>query len=274
MGDAAANNNISDYSTAIFRTGESIIATTQTTQVLRIRYTDGTYDYFGNNEIKKLTKDIAFIYVHVASQDGQMNITIFPMIRESNITNNTYEPYNTITTDIYLDEPILAHPIYEVSDYIDFENQSLCKLIGRYVFDETTNFTRSSSDQSEYICYYYTIRNNHQYLNIDYPTTLYSGYDTFYLTPISNWYDAEIEGWYINYSGSTFFYVTSNDVAIRDFKTMLTNTPVALTGVLKNSENIKVNLPTITTINGTNILTFDTQIQPSKVNIKGKIRKL
>lgn len=55
---------------------------------------------------------------------------------------------------------------------------------------------------------------------------------------------------------------------------MLTNTPVTLTGVLKNSENIKVNLPTITTINGTNILTFDTQIQPSKVNIKGKIRKL
>lgn len=196
------------------------------------------------------------------------------MIRESNITNNTYEPYNTITTDIYLDEPILAHPIYEVSDYIDFENQSLCKLIGRYVFDETTNFTRSSSDQSEYICYYYTIRNNHQYLNIDYPTTLYSDYDIFYLTPISNWYDAEIEGWYINYSGSTLFYVTSNDVASRDFKTMLTNTPVALTGVLKNSENIKVNLPTITTINGTNILTFDTQIQPSKVNIKGKIRKL
>ena len=93
MGDGAKENNINSYSTPIFKTGDSLIFSTDAPVTLQARYTDGTYyNTIPNNQVITLSKDIGLIYVHVTPNDSA-NYTIYPMIRLSSVSSANYEPH-------------------------------------------------------------------------------------------------------------------------------------------------------------------------------------
>lgn len=113
---------IGTYDLPIFFAGDSVIPSTNSDIALRARYTDGTYlGAITNNTPIKFVKDVGVIYIQVyTSFTG--SATVYPMIRNADITDDTYEPYQTpITTNIYLTEQI--RKVGDEAEYIDYRQQ-------------------------------------------------------------------------------------------------------------------------------------------------------
>ena len=94
----SANNSINDYTVTIIPSGTSIIASTDSTKVLRVRYTDGAYENLTNGSAKTLTKNIGLVLVEYSS-GTTANETIKPMIRRADITDASYQPYQGIMVE-------------------------------------------------------------------------------------------------------------------------------------------------------------------------------
>lgn len=86
------------------------------------RYTTGSvlipFIDTGNGSVYTSENDINLnIYIYVQSGYTCDNLTFYPMIRKTDIEDDTYEPYrNPITTNIYLDEPLTEGESISMSD--------------------------------------------------------------------------------------------------------------------------------------------------------------
>jgi len=117
------DDNAAHYDVPVFYSSERIIPSTNNPDIkLRIRHTDGTYrGQINNNEVYTLSKDVGVVYIEVEASFFGPAI-IYPMIRRADISDDTYEPYQTtVTTNIYLPEQIKM--VGDEAEYIDFGDQ-------------------------------------------------------------------------------------------------------------------------------------------------------
>ena len=82
--------------------------------------TGGNINYWANPSVTfNTTNTYNFVSrIFIQGNAGELaGLTIYPMLRESSITDDTYEPYiEPTTTNIYLDEPIEANESISLSD--------------------------------------------------------------------------------------------------------------------------------------------------------------
>ena len=272
MGDGAATNDLSAYTTPIFKAGDSLIFSTGTSINLQARYTDGTYyNDIPNNQVITLAKDVGLIYLQVAS--SSINTTAYPMVTLSTETDTTYEPYGYkipissggVTTNIYLG------------------STQTVRQVKKIMFDGTENWMQSSS-------YTFYIRSVNDYLhikdiicvsshyvaqiNVDDGDPIDYGTCCFYCGV-----DEHGEDIYVLYLKNITAYST-----VADFKAFLAaqysaGTPVTVWYVLATPQTATVNEPlmkigdyadalsnaaSIPTTEGANSITVDTTVLPSE----------
>lgn len=130
LSNASGTSSTDDYTVPILKSGENLIFTTNSNLALRARYTDGTYKgSIASGIVFTVPKDIGVVYIQLANEDLTEPITVYPMVRNADITNDVYEPYgyrvpitvNSNTTNIYLDEQLVKSG--DDADYIDYATQ-------------------------------------------------------------------------------------------------------------------------------------------------------
>ena len=244
---------------------------------LRVYYTDGTYtdsyktstgDYL-DFKITTNGKDIDEITWYYGSYSSNVQYKDFQI--EKGDTATTYEPYQeSISTNIYLDEPLKA--IGKYRDYIDFENKKVVRKIA------TKSLTGTDSDNvqlfSSQSYSYNFISLGETGLVIDdialsthftlQPNFSYSGEGNNKFTVLNSTSN--------NQSRIVFRIYKDNAIVsdITQVKSILSSenakgTPVtfyyAVPDGLESSETIE--LPNITTLSGTTILSSNTTIPAS-----------
>lgn len=91
------DNNINIYTDIFIKQGTTVIASAgvqDTNRNLLVRYTDGTWGNMGKDVPFTCPKDVGIVYMQVLSGTTVDNITIYPMLRDASITDDTYEPYH------------------------------------------------------------------------------------------------------------------------------------------------------------------------------------
>lgn len=277
MGDGATTDSIGGYATPIFKAGEQIIFSTGTTELLRIRFTDGSYSNASDitpNVPITVRKDIGLVYAQV-NNGVTINKTIYPMIRRADISGSKYEPYGyklpltcgSQTMPVYLGQVQTVRRIKKlVLTGLEtvYENQS-----GDNKYFSTANSDSKITGVENCVCSHFVA------------TTVYTA------------------------TTNTGFLVSSNDIRFRPadvstmsadhFKTFLqqqyqNGTPVTVWYVLAEPKTAIVNEPLckignyvdelhsedagviIPTTRGQNVLTVGTDLQPSSVSITGHIK--
>lgn len=103
-----SDNNINMYTDIFIKQGTTVIASTgvqDTDRNLLVRYTDGTWGgNIGNDVPFTCLKDVGIVYMQVLSGASVDNITIYPMLRDASITDDTYEPYHESVEVMYEEE--------------------------------------------------------------------------------------------------------------------------------------------------------------------------
>ena len=167
---------------------------------------------------------------------------------------------NTLTTNIYLNEPL--RKIGDYADYIDFKNSKVVRQLKHLRLTSDLNWISASSGSFPY-----------KYCNV---SDIASGVPdkTFmcnnYQIIAKNTYNTDQRICYrLNYNG--FFVTDSNYVYVDDFNEMLDNNNVYVIYPINQTEET-IELPNIPTLKGNNILEVDTKTQPSNMEViyKGK----
>lgn len=170
------------------------------------------------------------------------------------------------TTNIYLDEPL--RKIGDYADVIDFERGVAERKINKIVFDGTEDFRAHS-----------TLKGWFQLLDNTVLVGRLACCTHFYYTYSAN---SMPEGSFttVNPIGNTGRYVfnMSDETTLDDFKIFLASeyakgTPVTVYYALAESTTEPISIPSIPTFDGTTIITTDTEIQPSNMEITYKARK-
>lgn len=174
-------------------------------------------------------------------------------------------------TEIYLDEPL--RKIKNYADIIDFERGVVERKIKKIVFDGSENFILNSN-KAVFVMFIDDIgvfmSNN--------PPILSSHYQTATIYP--DLYTSAVDyGIYFGSSYSDRICIRNKDIATVDgFKEHLaeqysTGTPVTVYYALTEAITESLALPQLLTIDGTTIISFDTEIKPSNIEITYKGRK-
>lgn len=177
------------------------------------------------------------------------------------------------TTNIYLDEPL--RKIGDYADVIDFERGGVERKIGKLVFTENEIFRNTTYNMSLFML------DMKGYLRKEEITSLSSHYQpqknvtgyklvadmrcTFYANSA-------------NLSSSVAYIRDSRFSTIDNFKAYLkeqydAGTPVTVYYALAESRTENLTLPQLHTLNGMTIITTDTEIKPSDIEITYKVRK-
>lgn len=288
------------YDVPVFYSGEKIIPSTNNPDIkLRIRNTDGTYrGQINNNEVYTPSKDVGVVYIEVeASFFG--SAIIYPMIRRADISDDTYEPYQTtVTTNIYLPEQIKM--VGDEVEYINYKEQKQHR-VRKNLFDAAKSLVSAYIGG---INFDYTISSSGSYsiLLKCMPNTTYTA--TF---PLNNpnhnicWCSFDREPMQGNIGSNVLYiaagsltnlsYTTSADAAymmlflynsaspppqsasdyFQRVQIEKGSTATDYEPYIENTE-LDVTIPALPTLSGTNILSVDTIVQPSKINLKGKIK--
>ena len=258
-----------------------------------------------NNPVKfSFPLDVQSASVSISIRAGYTcdNLTFYPMIRKADIEDDTYEPYHApITTPIYLPEPIKM--VGDEAEYIDYAEQKLHRVrknylqssdfeagailtgrdwknltyqdsktppgmadIGGVVFDTTRKrFTDLITIIGTYTI---SIADGWEFGIVMFPNDINSGEPFIYSTEpvtISNCTFA-IQLRKIDVSD-----ISSADIS--DYKIMLNKgaAPLPYEPYIENTD-LDVTLPALPTLTGTNTMSIDTEVQPSRMDIKGRIK--
>ena len=278
MGDGAKENNLSNYSTPIFKTGDSLIFSTDASITLQARYTDGTYyNEIPNNQSITLSKDIGLIYVQVAT-NVSTNYTVYPMIRLSSASSASYEPYGyklPITCagqaqNVYLGEVPTVRKVRKL----------VLDGTENFIFIQTSSapFKLEISDLIDFDVTRIDLLCSH------FPCLFYRQWER---------QGAKYDAFLSRHMQDQQTYVRFKNTAcstLADFRDYITaqyaaGTPVVIWYVLATSETAIVNEPlckigtyadelhsadagvSIPTAKGANTLTVDTELQPSRMTI-------
>ena len=227
------------------------------TSLMNFYHSDNTYDQLYFSRVDKvgtitITAETTKVRIYSGSSysasNGKTTILTNLMIRKSNISDGTYEPYgykipvnvNNVITNIYLDEPL--RKIGDYSDYIDFKNGKVVRNIKEVVLNGSEDwYTSSGTSQVAF---------NKGVGYIHDTTKLPCNISSNCQMPNNNLY----------------FYSTGYSLA--DWKTILSTTNAIVCGRLATPIEEPITLPNIPTIKGNNILNIETEIAPSQVYIK------
>lgn len=176
---------------------------------------------------------------------------------------------NEIVTNIYLNEPL--RKIGDYADYLDFENQTITSNVKSIILTGNEDIY---SNQKISGFQYVSISKRSIGTNLTILPEQTNLLKTTHFETVTNVSTPREHTVYIGQSYINFNLDNVND--IETFKTFLgeqyaNNTPVILIYPIP-TETSTIELPTIPTIQGTNVLSIDTTIQPSNIEItyKGK----
>lgn len=206
-------------------------------------------------------------YVTIAYRRWGGNPSNYETQLELGSESTPYEPYHEpVTTNIYLDEPL--RKIGDYADVIDFERGVAERKINKIVFDGTEDFRAHS-----------TLKGWFQLPDNTVLVGRLACCTHFYYTYSAN---SMPEGSFttVNPIGNTGRYVfnMSDETTLDDFKIFLASeyakgTPVTVYYALAESTTEPISIPSIPTFDGTTIITTDTEIQPSNMEITYKAKK-
>ncbi len=193
---------------------------------------------------------------------------------EEGTTATEYEPYgykipvtatnengDSVTTNIYLDEPL--RKIGDYADFIDFKNGKVVRNIKEYTFEGTEGVSAFSTNISDKFRMFISVPD----VLLGIASNIYSAKSNYYP------FGSADKGYTCNLSISvsrTSYYIViydENHQTVDSLKTFLTeqynngNPVKAIYPKTPTEETI--DLPTINTLEGKNTITVQTQIQPS-----------
>lgn len=211
-----------------------------------------------------------YIEIRIASGYTCDNLTFYPMIRKVSIEDDTYEPYHEpITTNIYLNKPL--RKIGTKADYIDFKEQKVYRAIREKTITGTNN---------GYGMYWEMLSNgifrvsHTPFSHLPMTINGYSYAETksdMNSNDLSFYYTHQEDG--IDIWGNWLTIHDNRYNNLEDFKSYLDSEPLVVY-YSENYYNTSINLPTINTIEGTNVLNINSNIQPSNIYIKGKVKDI
>lgn len=225
------------------------------------------------------------------------NLTIYPMIRKADIEDDTYEPYHApVTTPIYLPEPIKR--VEDEAEYIDYGGRKLHKarknLLQNTATSQTVNgitFTvnidgsitcsgiLTSGEYADLVISGVFLGDTDILENENYVVSCANASnDASLLVGNSEGEVGRAKAAEINISAN----LTWAMLRIRRAVPAITLYPMIRKADIEDdtyepyieNTDLDVTLPALPTIKGTNTMSVDTEVQPSRMDIKGRIKSL
>lgn len=199
---------------------------------------------------------------------GGLSTNIYYIMINEGEQSLPYEPYGTKTTDIYLDEPLRKIGTY--TDRVDFANQKVIRQVVRQVFDGTEDFAIYSNQIRYPFDTVATTSNNVINCSSNHLTATTA--DDAWLRRT----EPNLKCVASDMRAIRFVWNNSNgESELEAFKAQLAEwhangNPLIVDYTIETPVEEQVTLPTISTLAGTNTLTFGTTVQPSKVEITYK----
>lgn len=228
-------------------------------------------------------------------------ITLYPMIRKADIEDDTYEPYHApVTTNLYLPEQIKM--VGDEAEYVDYKEQKQHRvrknLVQTIATSQTINgITFTVNANGSVTCNGTNHGNNPIIFELNNPDVVFP--EGVYITSgcpaggsITGGYKIQyFNGSSWNYelgSGSTFTLsgnlkyrsriLISKDVTV----TNLTFYPMLRLASIEDDTyepyiedtELDVAIPALPILSGTNTLSVGTEVQPSNVYLKGRIKEI
>ncbi|MBQ6687128.1 MAG: hypothetical protein IJN03_01230 [Bacilli bacterium] len=203
-------------------------------------------------------------YIHIPT-GTTINETLYPQL-ENGTKITTYEQYTKpITTNVYLDEPLRA--IGTNRDYIDFEKQTISRIINTHTFDGSERWTKYSNNPETYPSYHTVFNEAPNANGLHVMCNRYEAFNAY-----ANFWYGKVVGCYlgnVNVS-NTMFVIGSESATVEEFVAALQTNPIDIIYVMNKEEATPLELPDISTVKGTTILQIDTSVQPNNVEITYK----
>ena len=208
------------------------------------------------------TEDLVFAEFYTQSTWATDSYYTIDEIMISRLSDKVFEPYfEPTSTLINLNEPLRKIGTY--ADYIDFENKKVIKNI-----KIETLTTTSWSKYSTYNTYFTAQFSNAKYaINTPCFCNFYEGKNSGSGTSYGNG-----KAWFQNDPTYKRFYISDDNCTTLDsLKAYLADlaavTPIKVAYVLNEPTEETIELPEIQTHKGTNILSVDTTVQPSNIEV-------
>lgn len=267
-----------------FSVGTKITISTKDEYYYKISNTAGgagTYQYKANNYTFTLNKamiDLGYLFIispTTWSPETKENLLNQNVLIEYGSTATAYEPYaETVTTNIYLDEPL--RKIGDYADYIDFENKTVVRKVGVQTYNGTEEWIKHTTTKEGY-----GVFRNESLLTPLIGAPISSSFMThFNLTYKAATADFVIGEYRFTYSDNNIngssIYVSAEQTTVEDFAEWLSNNNVSIYYPLDTSTTTNIKLPDILLDVGSSMIEINTGIIPSNVEftIIEKIRKL
>lgn len=208
-------------------------------------------------------------YIHI--KDGKLQL------EEGNATD--YEPYgykipvksNEITTNIYLNEPL--RKVGDYADYVDFENKKVIRKVGVQIFDGTETWTKHTTTSEGYGAF----RSDGlltPLIGSPISATYMTHFSLTYKGATADFVPGEYRFTYSsgNLIAGSRLYISAEQTTVEDFIEWLANNKPSIYYPIATPPEETIELPNIPTLKGTTILSIDTTIQPSNLEVvyKGK----
>ena len=263
--------NGTNYAMVYFGKNDNINTNSNWSAVSMYEYTNTRENTICDNRY------ISAMWFYIASGVSFDNYKIRIQIEEgSNVTD--YEPYKEpITTNIYLDKPL--RKIGNYSDYIDFENKKVSRVVKEIICDGTEDWKLLNPGMN--VAYYYLDIGDYGYV------VAHNGLNTHFERKTISTSNTDVG---YNPTNSSSFKKARILVRPKKDMTGYTNavewiaflkeqynngTPMKIYYVLTTPEiKENVELPNIPTLKGTTILSVDTNIQPSNLEVVYKGKKV
>ena len=192
----------------------------------------------------------------------RINARWYIQVEEGEVKTD-YEPYIEPTSSvIYLSEPL--HKVEDYADYIDFKNRKIIRKIGKDTFNgsEIWYFNTENGNGRVYTTKLLNLNNKQNVVMC----TIYARASGMPYYPPLNM--CGINGYGIFIVGVDPSVITS----VNDYKTWLAENNYDVYFALAEQTEEEIDLPTIPSLKGTTIYSFDTETQPSSlyVQYKGK----
>ena len=194
------------------------------------------------------------IYVFLAESDNSnAQITIDNVQLELGTEGTDYEPYNEITKNIYLNEPL--RKIGEYTDYIDFESKKIIRNVEKIVINGSESW-------------YTTAENGKRRMFLNNRSSVKQNIvlsDKYFKDPVNLSYP-DINKIAINSVGSVIIGVDNTIFPdIETYKTWLKANNVIIYLPLATPTEETIELPNIPTLKGVTTIELETDVIPSKM---------
>lgn len=191
---------------------------------------------------------------------------------EQGDTVTDYEPFKEEIVNIYLNEPL--RKIGDYRDYIDFEKKQIVRKVANKIFDGSETWTKHTTTSDGYGAF----RNDgllKPLIGAPISATFMTHFNLTYKGATADFIPGEYRFTYSsgsNIAGSRL-YVSAVQTTVEDFVDWLSkNKPTIYYPIEDKPEEI--NLPNIPTLKGTTVLSIDTTIQPSNLEVVYKGKKV